>query len=184
MTHITRPLLGALLVLFLLGLPLGCSRYQITLNETTLYTPPPLFLNFPMADQALYQCIAAHIQEGEIIRAAQLTQLNCSHNTIQSLAGLDIFSNLSELNLSNNALSSVVELQQLHKLKHLNLSSNAIEDLAPLLFLPSLESLQLAESPKVKCATFWRLQPFIRQKPQAPEHCRIKQQTRDALNKH
>lgn len=149
----------------------GCGRYLVTLNEATLYTPPPLFLDFKMIDQALYTCIAEHVQQQKITQAEQLHSLNCSHANIQNLQGLWVFGELEELNLSNNQLNDLEELRSLQKLKRLDLSVNAISDISALFFLPDLEVLKLAGNPAINCAQIKKLSHYVKQPVAMPEHC-------------
>lgn len=149
----------------------SCGRYLVTLNETTLYKPAPLFLNFDMVDQALYTCIAEHVRQHKITAAEQLQSLNCSHANIENLEGLWVFSELEELNLSHNRLGNLAELRSLQKLKHLDLSANPISDLSDLFFLADLEVLKLQQNPAISCQEAHKLSRYVKQLVEMPEQC-------------
>jgi Leucine-rich repeat (LRR) protein len=109
------------IVLVCLG---GCARYQVTLNEQPIYTPPPLYSQFEVADEALKNCLRQTIADQNITQAEQLTQLVCRHAGIRSLQGLEKFTALEALDLSYNALRDLTPLQNLGKLKLLRINNN------------------------------------------------------------
>lgn len=166
-----RPALAiAVYLLFTCSLS-ACGRYLVTLNETTLYTPPQLFLSFEMPDQALYTCIAEHIQQQKITEAEQLRSLNCSHANVHELQGLSVFANLEEINLSNNQLQELAELRSLQKLQRLDLSVNPISDISDLFFLPDLEVLKLRGDPQINCQELKNLARYVKQAVEMPATC-------------
>lgn len=106
------------------GLLFGCERYAITLNQQPVYTPPPLYSEFSVADSALKDCLKQTIADQNITRVEQLISLTCRHTGLNSIAGLAHFSALQELDISHNQLHDVKELAKLKQLKSLKLSGN------------------------------------------------------------
>jgi len=102
----------------------ACAQYRVTLNEKALYDKPPVFTAYQIGDSALSDCVAQSIEDQQASNAGQLATLNCSDNDIQSLAGLQIFTQLQRLDLSNNKLSDVAPLQQMPALTHIDLRGN------------------------------------------------------------
>ena len=74
---------------------------------------------------------------------ASLTLLKAESKNIQSLAGLQHFTNLKWLNLMENQIADVEPLAGLTKLKSLNLKHNQIADVGPLAGLTKLQTLNL-----------------------------------------
>ena len=74
---------------------------------------------------------------------ASLTLLKAEGKNIQSLAGLQHFTNLKWLNLMENQIADVGPLAGLTKLKSLNLKHNQIADIGPLAGLTKLQTLNL-----------------------------------------
>ncbi len=144
--HLPSALLGALILS-------ACSRYSVSVNERVVYTPPPLFQSYVIADEHLRACVKANIQEAAVVEAAQLKTLLCSAGNIKSLSGLEVFSNLRKLGLAHNAVGNLETLASLPELKHLNLSHNAVNSVTPLLALERLSTVNLAENPELDCET-------------------------------
>jgi hypothetical protein len=115
--------LGFYGALTLLGLG-GCAEYQITLNEQPIYTPPPLYSQYEVADEALRNCLRQTILDQRITQADQLSRLICRHAGIESLQGLETFVALEELDISHNALRDLSPLQNLPKLRLLRAHDN------------------------------------------------------------
>ena len=45
----------------------GCARYQVTLNEQPIYSPPPLYSQFEVADESIKQeRIAGLFKAGDV----------------------------------------------------------------------------------------------------------------------
>ena len=135
----------------LLGIVLsGCNRYQVTVNERLVHTPPALFTDYDVSDPGLATCLNQTIKDRQISAANQLTLLNCANGTITSLDGIQVFSALKTINLSNNALS----------------------DIKPLLYLGNLESVSLEANPNLQCKDALALAQQLRGTVRLPEHCR------------
>lgn len=104
----------------------GCERYAVTLNQQPVYTPPPLYSGFAVADQALMDCIKQTIIDNKVVRIEQLTALTCRHAGLTSLTGLEHFAFIQELDVSNNQLEDVQVLAKLPKLKILKIQDNTV----------------------------------------------------------
>lgn len=140
----TALLLAALLVA-------GCADYAVTFNERTLYTPPALFSDFSLADEALGECVAQHIIDGKITASDALTLLDCSRAGITDLAGLEVFTGLTRVRLSGNAIEDITPLAAATELEVLLLADNRIGDAAPLFALEALERLDLSGNDRLTC---------------------------------
>ncbi|MBC6905609.1 hypothetical protein DWB84_09090 [Saccharophagus sp. K07] len=117
----------------------ACGRYAVTLNEQPIYTPPALYSQFSLADEALLNCVKQTIIDQKITSADALVRLTCRHAGVKSLTGLDHFSSLEELDVSFNDLQDISSLNQLKKLRLLKLNDN------PALRCDQLISLEQAE---------------------------------------
>lgn len=142
-----------LLTLFAIAaIPLAlnaCNRYQFTLNEQVLHTPPQPFTAYQLQDAGLQQCTAQTILDQAITRADQLVMLNCSNGAITTTHGLEVFSQLQTLNLANNELA----------------------DIKALLILPHLTSVNLAGNPDLDCQAVARLRQQVKGQFVPPAHC-------------
>lgn len=64
--------------------------------------------------------------------SAVLKELNIDNNNLNSLAGIEQYSNLEILSISNNQISFLNELESLEKLENLNINKNQINDIGNL----------------------------------------------------
>ena len=161
--------IGTTVLLLALG---ACTDYSFHLNEQPIYTPPPLFTNYRLTDQALYQCVEQTIKDNNVTAPEQLNRLNCSSAGIESLAGLEQFKDIHELNLANNRLSDVEPLARLTRLEVLILKENQLQSAAPLLGLVRLTQIDLSDNPDLQCADAQQLAAHIQGSVQLPQHCR------------
>lgn len=157
-------LLTALLEALLLA---GCADYAVTFNDRTLYTPPALFRDFSLDDEALRECVTQHIVDGKLTSAEALTLLDCSRAGISDLAGIELFTGLTRVRLSGNAIEDVTPLATATDLELLLLADNRIIDPTPLAALEALERLDLSGNDRLNCPA---LIPAIAELT-LPEHC-------------
>ena len=150
----------------------ACShldRYDITLNERTLYSPRSLFEDYYLPDAALADCVSQAIEDAEIVTADGLEALNCSKAGIQSLGGLARFSELKRLKVNDNNIRNLVELTKLDALLEIQIDNNAIVDVVPLTALPDLQTVSLTGNAALQCHS---LSQFAnRVTVIKPEHC-------------
>lgn len=125
----------------------ACAQYRVTLNEKALYDKPPIFTAYHIDDSALNECVAQSIDDQQAGNAGQLAALNCSDNSIQSLAGLQIFTQLQRLDLSNNKVSDIAPLQQMPGLTHIDLRGNEQLDCTQAKAIESASSAQIKYDP-------------------------------------
>jgi internalin A len=157
-----------LLGLFLLLLS-ACQGYDVKVNDTVVYRPEPLFSDFEVADDALYNCLRQAIVDNGVRAPEQLEALNCSHAGILDLAGLATFSGIRALRLSSNRIRNLVEIGSLTGLEELYLEDNAIVDPVPLYKLDGLRHLDLSGNTALQCprgSGFARIETVI-----LPDHC-------------
>jgi Leucine-rich repeat (LRR) protein len=149
----------ALIIIALISSSLltACQRYAVSLNQKSIYTPPGLFKNYQITDEALKNCVAQTILDSQITKAENLTRLNCSHANITSLAGIGKFYALHELNLDNNNLQRIDEIAHLGRLERLYLAQNNIKDGAPLLSLLHLKKLVIDGNGLLDCVDLQQL---------------------------
>ncbi|MEQ8264045.1 hypothetical protein [Pseudohaliea sp.] len=145
----------------------GCADYAVTFNDRTLYTPPPLFRDFSLDDEALRECVTQHIVDGELTSAEALTLLDCSQAGISDLAGIERFTGLTRVRFSGNAIEDVTPLAAASGLELLLLENNRISDATPLFALEALERLDLSGNDRLTCP---EPVPAIAELT-LPEHC-------------
>lgn len=129
----------------------ACQGYDVKINDKVVYTPPSLFSDYSVADDALRTCIDQVIIDENIVAPEQLTALNCAHAGIIRLDGLSTFSGLKSLKLSHNRIRNLVEVAQLPRLHTLILDDNLVVDPVPLEAMPNLEKLDLSDNPGLQC---------------------------------
>ncbi|MBR9912808.1 MAG: leucine-rich repeat domain-containing protein [Gammaproteobacteria bacterium] len=150
----------------------GCSRYQMTVNETVVYSPPSLFTDFQVEDRKLKDCLDQTIEDNRHTASNQVTRLSCTHAGITSLAGLEQFQHLTELNLGNNQLTSIEPLKFHFRLKILLLNDNRLVSAAELLQLPNLTLVDLDSNPGLACADVLQLKQSFNGQLRVPQQCR------------
>lgn len=161
---IARPLLLGLL--FILA---GCSRYSVSLNDNVVYEPPSLFSEFLVQDPALSSCIKSTIAENNIHSAEQLHRLVCPAGSIATLDGIELFDQIEYLGLAGNRLISLAPIAALTQLKQVDLSDNKVEDFSLLLSLKELSFLNAKGNVEAQCES---LQVSHKtQVVQPPQHC-------------
>ncbi len=152
----------------------SCKNYSISFNNKTVYTPPPLFKDFAIADLHLHNCVAQTIADQHITKAEDLKQLNCSHAGISSLTGLEKFYAIEQLNLSENALQSIAALTNFSALQVLILRKNNLTNAEPILHMLALRELDLSGNAALTCGD---IKQFARNSHQGnlkltlPEQC-------------
>ena len=149
----------------------GCGGYSFTLNDQTLFEPPPLFSDYRIADAALSACVRQAIADAGITRAEDLHDLNCSSAGIRSLAGIEVFIGLERIGLDGNALQSLSPLEVLTGLKLVQARSNKLGTLDAGLCKGSAKHLALAGNENLACADISRLRNCGVTVDDAPAHC-------------
>lgn len=102
----------------------GCNRYEVTLNDQPLHSPPRLFTDYRIDDPALRDCVAQTIRDNKITAGRDLTRLVCTHAGIVDLRGLESFGSLEILNLADNHIATIEPLLSMPSLAQLDLSAN------------------------------------------------------------
>ena len=102
----------------------GYGSYQLTFNNQPVYTPPTIYNDFKVADQALQNCLTQTIIDQQITDIRNLRLLNCSYAGIENLDGLTHFKWLETINLSDNKISDIKPLMFLGQLQKVNLKGN------------------------------------------------------------
>lgn len=116
--------MGKIFMFALMVLSVACSRYQLTFNDKTLYSPPTIYSAYSVPDRSLYNCLSQTISDKNITRAEQLKTLNCAYAGITDLTGLTHFTSLETVNLANNRITDIKPLMFLGQLKNINLEAN------------------------------------------------------------
>ncbi|MAT93837.1 MAG: hypothetical protein CME59_14695 [Halioglobus sp.] len=129
----------------------ACQGYDIKVNDRVVYSPPPLFTGFDIADPALRACVEQAIVDQSVTAPAELVDLNCAHAGITDLGGLSVFTGLRRLRMSANGIRNLVELNRLDELRELYLDDNRIVDPVPLYGLSALDHLDLSGNPDLQC---------------------------------
>ncbi len=150
----------------------SCSKYQMTVNETVVYTPPTVITDFTTEDPRLKDCLDQTIKDLQATDLAQVTHLICSHAGLASLKGLETFYNIQKLNLGNNQLSELQPIKFLSKLEVLLLNDNQLVKTPELLNLPKLTRVSLDNNPAMECGDAHQLQRISSAEVTLPSQCR------------
>jgi Leucine-rich repeat (LRR) protein len=163
-----RPRLAFLLAA---GMVAGCQGYSYTLNDRTVFEPPPLFAAYAIEDPALSACVQQAIEDGEIRAAEQLQDLNCSSAGLRSLAGIEVFSGLKRIGLDGNRLESLAPLASLAGLELVQARSNRLRELDPALCQGAKKRLAVAGNDTLTCAGIDTLRACGVVFEDTPAHC-------------
>lgn len=146
-------LTGALLITYLVLLT-GCGQlgqYDITVNDVTVYEPPAPFKVDGIDDAALAACLQQTVTDLAANGAEEVITLNCSDAGIQSLSGLEQFTQIRTIKLSGNNIRNLLELERLPQLEQLLLDQNDVVDPIPVLRITGLRTLNLAGNVRLQC---------------------------------
>jgi len=119
--------------------------------------PTGALLTVNSSDNNLNNCIQSLAIQNNWQYAEDVTGvLDCSYRGINSVSGLEQYTNLEGINLSNNNISDLVLFQTFTKIKSIDLSYNNLGKQNPTLIssligLSSLTSLALAGNPQFSC---------------------------------
>jgi Leucine-rich repeat (LRR) protein len=140
-----------LLIAALTATMAACDRYRVTLNEQPIAEPRPLIKVIAAEDPQLRNCIQQFIIDQQIRDTSNLTALNCSHGGINSVSGIEQFS----------------------QLRILDLAGNNITDITPLLFLGKVTTLNLEDNTGLSCQQLVKLEDQLPANAAVnrPEHC-------------
>ena len=148
-TESARALLIALLMSGTSCAELG--RYDITVNNVTVYEPSAAYTVSGIEDPALTACLTQSLLDIDARMATDLVSLNCSDAGIRSLAGLEQFTQIQSMKLSSNDIRNLLVLERLNALKQLWLDNNDVVDPIPVLRMTGLKELNLAGNPCLQC---------------------------------
>ncbi len=160
--HITTKVISCLVPLLLIG---GCANYRVSVNERTVYNPPTLLHDIPVADDALKTCIEQTITDQHIKKPEQLRELSCTNAGIKSLNGIEYFTAIQQLNLEQNHINDITPLSLLEQLSTLNLNNNQITNATPLRALSQLTQLILTHNPALICPSASALRTEVAREP-------------------
>ena len=148
-TELARTLLIVLLMSGASCAELG--QYDITVNNVTVYEPSAPYRVSGIEDPALAACLSQSLLDIDARMATDLLALNCSDAGIQSLAGLEQFTQIQSMKLSSNDIRNLLVLERLTALNQLWLDNNDIVDPIPVLRMSHLEALNLAGNVRLQC---------------------------------
>ena len=143
---------GLLVILLVLGA--GCAelgQYDITVNDVTVYEPSAPYSVSGIDDPALAACLTQSLLDIDAQAATDLVVMNCSDAGIQSLAGLEQFTQIQSMKLSGNDIRNLLVLERLTVLRQLWLDDNDVVDPIPVLRMTNLKELNLAGNPRLQC---------------------------------
>ena len=87
----------------------------------------------------------------DALAAADLAALNCSDAGIQSLTGLEQFTQIQSMKLSSNNIRNLLIIERLTALRQLWLDDNDVVDPIPVLRMTALKELNLAGNLRLQC---------------------------------
>ena len=149
----------------------ACADYQFTVNERVVYTPEPLFSSYDITAPALRECVKQHVRDRSITTAAGLTDLNCSHAGVESLAGLEVFTGLTRVKLTSNAIADIGPLAALTQLEDVRLDGNPLRSIMPLRSMEGLTYLSLEGDDKLLCLQLEHFEKMPNLSLHPPKHC-------------
>ena len=148
-TELARALLIALLMS-----GTGCAelgQYDIKVNNVTFYEPSAPYRVSGIEDPALAACLSQSLLDIDARIATDLLALNCSDAGIQSLVGLEQYTQIQSMKLSSNDIRNLLVLARLTALNQLWLDNNDIVDPIPVLRMTNLKELYLAGNSRLQC---------------------------------
>ena len=148
-TESARALLIALLISGTSCAELG--QYDITINTVTVYEPSAPYAVSGVKDSALTACLTQSLLDIDARMPTDLLSLNCSDAGIQSLAGLEQFTQIQSMKLSSNDIRNLLVLERLTALNQLWLNNNDVVDPIPVLRITGLTELNLSGNPRLQC---------------------------------
>ena len=149
-----KPELARALLIVLLMSGAGCAelgQYDIKVNNVTVYEPSAPYRVSGIEDPALAACLSQSLLDIDARMATDLMALNCSDAGIQSLAGLEQFTQIQSMKLSSNDIRNLLVLARLTALNQLWLDNNDIVDPIPVLRMSHLKELNLADNARLQC---------------------------------
>lgn len=84
--------------------------------------------DFVLKDKNLQDCILQLAQQKQWAAITAVTEIECHNKNIQTLSGIETFTQLKKLSLYNNGITDT-KLPNLPNLQHLNLAKNQINEL-------------------------------------------------------
>ncbi len=126
-------------------------QYDIKVNNVTVYEPSARYRVSGIEDPALAACLSQSLLDIDAQMATDLLALNCSDAGIQSLTGLEQFTQIQLMKLSNNDIRNLLVLRRLTALNQLWLDNNDIVDPIPALQMTHLKELNLAGNARLQC---------------------------------
>ena len=148
-TELARALL---IVLLMSGT--GCAelgQHDIKVNNVKVYEPSAPYRVSGIEDPALAACLSQSLLDIDARLSTDLLALNCSDVGIQSLAGLEQFTQIQSMRLSHNNIRNLLVLARLTALNQLWLDNNDIVDPIPVLQMSHLKKLNLAGNARLQC---------------------------------
>ena len=164
--------LARALLIILLMLGTGCAelgQYDITVNNVTVYEPSSPYTVSGIEDPALAACLTQSLLDIDARSATDLVALNCSDAGIQSLAGLEQFTQIQSMKLSSNNIRNLLVLERLTVLRQLWLDNNDVVDPIPILRMTDLKELNLAGNARLQCPAPEDVPRYL--SLNLPDHC-------------
>jgi Leucine-rich repeat (LRR) protein len=132
----------------------GCAelgQYDITVNNVTVYEPAAPYTASGIEDPALAACLTQSLLDIDARAATDLAALNCSDAGIQSLTGLEQFTQIQSMKLSSNNIRNLLVIERLTALRQLWLDDNDVVDPIPVLRMTALKELNLTGNLRLQC---------------------------------
>ena len=89
------------------------KKYDVTFNETLVYTPRAIAVSEDIRDSALRACIEQHLKDQSVKKPESLKTLACTQAGIRDLTGITLYRGLEANKLTNNQIQSLAPINQL-----------------------------------------------------------------------
>lgn len=117
------------------------TESSVAKKSRSLHSQTPIDYSL-LNDQALANCV----KQADVQYAEQVQILKCQDRSIESIKGLEQFSDLRVLNVSGNSIRSISPLSELEHLSYINVSRNQIFNIEPLSKLNNMTFLSISSN--------------------------------------
>jgi Leucine-rich repeat (LRR) protein len=171
--HVSSAIRVALAVLLTMLGSCQAGNYRYVLNDNVLYQPggPGKATDNVLRDAALQACLDQQLEADGTSDLAQIKQLACAGNGVQTLSGIARLPALEQLELSDNRIDDLRPLAPLKNLRVLGLRNNPVTSIHLLMDMQLLRFVSLQGSDKLPCKEVAALKNKLGNTLGEPTHC-------------